>query len=324
MYNQYDAQWKNQLLGTSNKTIGGYGCNLTSIAYGLKEHGWEYTPLTLNVIFTKNSSYSNSNLIDPARVASKTPILFKAGWREEWNDEKVKNYIKDYQNYIVVGEVDARGIGGTGQHFVLLLDLVLNNGKITNTLIGDPWGGLEQLVTIRYAKYGCIKSLRVYQVNSKGTSTPQTPSETSKPKEDMEILQFLDRPDANTAIVDLTAHLGESGNKCSWGNSEGDGGGYLGSERRKVAGLSAQLVKSQEECEDLNTQAKKDKDEIASLLKEVEDKAKENDKLKAESDKKDEKIKDLQETIKKLKENGACENKPLWEMIVDRLKELFA
>lgn len=354
MYNQYDARWKNQPLGTSNVTIGGYGCNLTSIAYGLKQHGWDYTPLTLNVIFTKNGSYSNGNLIDPAQVAKTNPGLFKAGWREEWNDDKVKNYIKNYNDYIIVGEVDARGIGGTGQHFVLLLDLVLNNGKISNTLIGDPWGGIENLATIRYAKYGCIKSLRVYQVKAKSNGNQQSGGSTDNGSDlegDTMYNQFLDVDNFEAGKNKLIEHLGIKGDKCAWGDASGDGGGYLGSERRKVKRL-------EEENADLSQQTEKDRQEIGKQLKQITDLQAQvstldqtlidknklidelyakldnsgNEELKARIDQllsevalKDQTIEKLQAEVEYYKnQSSSCETKPLWEQIVERLKELFA
>ena len=355
MYNQYDKRWKNQLLGTSNVTIGGYGCNLTCIAQGLLDHGWDYTPLSLNALFTKNGSFTNGNLINPVTVASKNPHLFYSAWSEGWSDEKVKKYMSEHDKYIVIGEVDAKGIGGSGQHFVLLIDLVMNGNKISNTLIGDPWGGLEQLVTIRYAKYGCIKSLRVYQVKSKNGNNQQPSGSTDNSSSESEgkmYDEFLDVKNFQEGREKLIQHLGLDGAKCAWGNADGDGGGYLGSERRKAKRL-------EEENSDLNAQADKDRQEIGKQLKQINDLQEQVntldqtlieknqtidelyrkldnsglDELKARIDQllsevalKDQTIEKLQTEIESLKaqQGGTCTQKPLWQQIVDRLKELFA
>ena len=54
MYCQFDPKWKNEILGTGGTTIGGYGCNVTSLAYGLYLHGHNYNPRTLNKLFIDN------------------------------------------------------------------------------------------------------------------------------------------------------------------------------------------------------------------------------------------------------------------------------
>lgn len=366
MYNQYDSRWKNVKLGTSNSTIGMYGCNLTCIAQGLVDHNYNYTPATLNQLFIQTASYTNGNLINPATIAAKNPRLFTAGYSEAWSDAKVKQYMQMHDDYIIIGEVDARGIGGSGQHFVLLIDLVLTpEGKISNTLIGDPWGGLEQLVTIRYAKYGCIKSLRVYRVNraSSGNqqSNNQTDNNNSSGEQNMEASQynyFLDVDSYQAGERKLIEHLGINGDHCAWGDASGDGGGYLGSERRKVYSLegenqSIRLDRDQwsakaQDLDAINIDLQKQLDtservvgeqktrlnqlyeNIHTLQNQIKDleagQSAEIEALKSEIELKDETIEDLQATIKHLKEQsgGNCEQRPLWEQIVERLKELFA
>jgi len=356
MYNQRDARWSGQRLGTGSTTIGTHGCNITSLSYGLYQHGYDHNPKTLNKLFTENGSYVNSNLLQADVVASKNPSMFVAGRKEEWNDNNVKKYLLDkYNDYIVIGQVDAAGIGGSGQHFVLLLDLVLNsNGSIQNTLIGDPWGGLENLVTIRYAEYGCIKSLRVYQVKSKNGSNQQTSGSTDSDNSNISegekmYNKFLDVENFEAGKNKLIEHLGIKGDNCAWGEASGDGGGYLGSERRKVKQL-------EEENSDLSAQNKKDTEAMAKQVqvigemqtqinaldqtlveknKQIEkleakigqnstDMLKEQiDQLLSEVALKDETIKNLQAEVKYLKSQAPGENKPLWEQIVERLKELF-
>lgn len=357
MYNQYDSRWKNVKLGTSNSTIGMYGCNLTCIAQGLVDHGYNYTPATLNQLFIQTASYTNGNLINPATVASKNPRIFTAGYSEPWSDSKVKQYMAMHDDYIIIGEVDARGIGGSGQHFVLLIDLVLSpDGRITNTLIGDPWGGLEQAVTIRYAKYGCIKSLRVYRVKSLNGDSQQsgTPTDNndSTGEAEMELNQynyFLDVDSYQAGERKLIEHLGINGDKCAWGDASGDGGGYIGSERRKVYSLETENqsiridrdqwsakaqsldainIDLQKQLDNAERVVGEQKARLEQLYQQIKDseagQSAQIEALKSEIELKDETIKDLQVTIKHLQEHGgACEQRPLWEQIVDRLKELF-
>lgn len=173
MLNQYDAKWKNVKIGTSTSTIGAYGCNLTCICQALIDRGYDFTPDTLNTRFINNKSYSSGNLIAPSTVASTNSDIFISGKSEAWSDTNVRKYLSDKQ-YFVVCEVSAQGIGGTGQHFVLLRSLVEKNGVITNSYIGDPWGGLENLTSVRYGNYGYIKSLRVYKVKIKEEQTEST------------------------------------------------------------------------------------------------------------------------------------------------------
>lgn len=359
MYNQYDSRWKNVKLGTSNSTIGMYGCNLTCIAQGLVDHGYSYNPATLNQLFIQTASYTNGNLINPATVAAKNPRIFTAGYSEAWSDSKVKQYMAMHDDYIVIGEVDARGIGGSGQHFVLLIDLVLTpDGKISNTLIGDPWGGLEQLVTIRYAKYGCIKSLRIYRLNRSNSSNQQsgtpTDNDTQTGEDNMELNQynyFLDVDSYQAGERKLIEHLGINGDHCAWGDASGDGGGYLGSERRKVYSLEGenqsirldrdQLSAKSQELDAINIDLQKQLDnaervvgEQKARLEQLYQQIKDSEagqsatieELQSEVQLKDETIEDLQATIKHLKEQGGgtCEQRPLWEQIVERLKELFS
>lgn len=62
IYSQRDPQWANAKLGTSQSTIGGYGCLITSIASCLTDSGLAMTPLALNDWLKSNGGYSASNL----------------------------------------------------------------------------------------------------------------------------------------------------------------------------------------------------------------------------------------------------------------------
>ena len=63
-------------------------------------------------------------------------------------------------------------------------------------------------------------------------------------KDEMQTLEFLDCANFETAERKLIEHLGISGKKCAWGDASGkDTGGYLGSERRQNEALKEQLSK---------------------------------------------------------------------------------
>lgn len=68
-YSQKDSQWASQKLGTSNLTMGGYGCAVTSMAMELKFRGADVDPGKLNQWLTANGGYSSGNLVDWAKAA---------------------------------------------------------------------------------------------------------------------------------------------------------------------------------------------------------------------------------------------------------------
>lgn len=68
-YSQKDSQWASQKLGTSNLTMGGYSCAVTSMAMALKFRGADVDPGKLNQWLTANGGYSGGNLVDWAKAA---------------------------------------------------------------------------------------------------------------------------------------------------------------------------------------------------------------------------------------------------------------
>jgi len=68
---QNDDRWKNEKLGNSNETIGGWGSLLTSLANLLSGYGYDETPLALNEKLKESGGY------DGAFIApSVLPIIF--------------------------------------------------------------------------------------------------------------------------------------------------------------------------------------------------------------------------------------------------------
>ena len=62
IYNQRDPRWAAQRLGTSNVTIGSYGCLITAYASALSDAGKVMTPDQLNTWLIQNGGYIQGNL----------------------------------------------------------------------------------------------------------------------------------------------------------------------------------------------------------------------------------------------------------------------
>lgn len=154
-------------IGTS-QTIAAIGCFLTSLQNGLKRRGYSLkfpTPIQYNEFCKQKNSFSDKILLGASRIALTQPEYVLEGKKEVWNDFYVKQYLED-PTIILLGEVSARGIGGSGQHFVEIKSAdILENGVVNMVYIDDPWGGKEDMkVTERYGNYGNILSLRVFKI----------------------------------------------------------------------------------------------------------------------------------------------------------------
>ncbi len=161
-----------------SQSIAKVGCFQEDILQGLLDAGYKFTVAQFNDYLKDRGIYTTGN--PTGIVASQFPVkcsdIFLEGRNEPWNDAKLIGYLSD-ESYIVIGEVDARGIGGSGQHFVRIIRVdVLSTGKIGMTYIDDPWGGLSnRKVTERYNAYGNILSLRIFKIIKKGNQPmPET------------------------------------------------------------------------------------------------------------------------------------------------------
>lgn len=61
---QKDDRWRYDQLGTSNTTIGGYGCLITSVSMMLKYFGFDTDPSRLNKLLKENGGFHNGNLFE--------------------------------------------------------------------------------------------------------------------------------------------------------------------------------------------------------------------------------------------------------------------
>ena len=161
MYNQRDKRWKDIKLGFGSSSIGNVGCYLASLCNGLLSKGWEFTPETLNTLLKEKGLYTGEfrNYIDVGSLHAILPDIFISFEKvEPWGSEPaLSDIIKD--DIIALGKVDARVIGGTGSHFVLITN---KYGKVA--IIYDPWTGVEERITKRWSQHGFIKGLRLFKI----------------------------------------------------------------------------------------------------------------------------------------------------------------
>jgi hypothetical protein len=150
--------------GSASQTVALLGCFETALLQGLIDRGYNYSVAYFNQLLKDKGCFSSKTLLSAATIANNIPQIFTYGAVEAWNDANIIKYMAD-PSYLVLGEVDARGIGGSGTHFVLIQSIDVENGKIKMTYVGDPWGGLDhEKVSSRYNAYGNILSFRVFKV----------------------------------------------------------------------------------------------------------------------------------------------------------------
>lgn len=127
---QRDSRWANERLGTSNTTIGGYGCTITCLTMLLNYYGYNETPSTVNKKLTNNNGFLNGNLL----IWQAIPKIWdriKFEWRGYgYNNDNVS------KNLPCLVEVDFDGTTKTDdKHWVLF-----KGDKRMN----DPWTGLDE------------------------------------------------------------------------------------------------------------------------------------------------------------------------------------
>lgn len=141
LYSQRDPRWANINLGTSNSSIGNYGCLIT--AAGMF---FDKDPKTVNEILRQGGGYANGNLFYwfPACKLLGGSFI----WRNWSYDNTAALWaIKNYGAVLV--EVDATPIGSPrNSHWVIF---------VGNHKLWDPWNGKEEPTS----KYPILKSLAV-------------------------------------------------------------------------------------------------------------------------------------------------------------------
>lgn len=116
---QNDPRWKNTTLGTSNVTIGNYGCTITCIAMLLGT-----TPDVVNKRMVDVQGFAEGNLVIWSKIEEAFPgINVRRVWI--YNNDDVKN------NLPCMVEVDGKPIGGY-RHWIVYTG---------NQRCYDPWDG---------------------------------------------------------------------------------------------------------------------------------------------------------------------------------------
>lgn len=122
---QRDSKWSSIKVGDGSGTIGQVGCTITCLGYlvGL-------TPDKVNEKLKSAKGYQ-VNLVIWSKTAEAIGV---ASYRyTTYNNNAVVDAIS--KNGAVLGEVDAKAIGGTGKHWVVMT----GSGKVQ-----DPWFGEER------------------------------------------------------------------------------------------------------------------------------------------------------------------------------------
>lgn len=127
LYSQNDPRWKDIKLGTSNVTIGGYGCTITCLSMLAN-----LTPDVVNAKMTMSGGYAQGNLVDWTKIKGIIPGL-ELEWRGyTYDNNAVKSAISRFGGCLI--EVNAAPIGGT-RHWVVY---------VGNQKLWDPWDGKEK------------------------------------------------------------------------------------------------------------------------------------------------------------------------------------
>jgi len=220
MFKQTEDKYKHIMLGFGFGSLYSFGCYLFSLVNGLLDFDWKYTPEEFNQFLKDNQAFTGefNNYIDVDRLDDILPNIFVSYKRfDEWiGFDSVDWYLS--RGYIVIGKVDARGIGGSGSHFVRVVDTV----NKTNTIIEDPWFGTTEPVTNNYNKYNNILGFRIFKVNRNVPST----NETMQSK----LFEKYGVKDETELDYKINEHCG-----TDWGG--GRDSGFLGSAREDVKNL---------------------------------------------------------------------------------------
>jgi len=163
---QTELKYKNIRMGLGSGSIFDYGCYLVGVCNLLVIKGWDVTPEGLNELFKEKGLWTGEfkNYIDTFQLSTKLPDMFSRYTRIE---PFTNTQLTEAMKLSVIAKVDARGIGGSGTHFVVVTEY---DGKVAT--IFDPWYGEEVLVTKRYGKYGNLLGLRIFDI--KGYNKPMS------------------------------------------------------------------------------------------------------------------------------------------------------
>jgi Peptidase_C39 like family len=144
IFSQLDPKWANQNLGTSNVTIGGYGCIITCLAMAMTYFGIDTNPAILDNNLTDYGGYSSGNMynfhgIEKVSNLKETQSVYSDCSDSGYN--AILEFIKEgvnNPNKICIVQIDF--IPETSEfdsHYVIVNKVTDSN----NIEIIDPWTG---------------------------------------------------------------------------------------------------------------------------------------------------------------------------------------
>jgi len=158
-------------MGNGTSSIGAVGCYLCSLVSGLSDRGYGWDPASFNLLLIADKAWVGpyENYIDSGNLEKYMPDVFTSFKKiDPYNDQpKIDQLVGE--NLIGVCRVNARAIGGTGTHYLLLKGQ--NKGV---ALIFDPYTNKIEPITTTYGKYGDILGIDVFGVKTKST-VPEPP-----------------------------------------------------------------------------------------------------------------------------------------------------
>ena len=152
-YLQNDAEWTSDLLGNSNRSMGGAGCLIACVASAMTDLGTQVTPKEVNSALTDNNGFQGADLIWYKINESYPEIDYK--YSRVFSSATIENDLK--QGLLPIINVKLNGYGVT--HWLLVVGA--SDGEF---LVYDPlYYGKEP---IPLSKHGNVYAYRVL-INAK-------------------------------------------------------------------------------------------------------------------------------------------------------------
>ena len=143
---QREPAWRDDLLGFSNLTLGGWGCALTCASMVCRTVDWAFTPETLNVELRDVNGFYGAHL-DWSVIPQVVPGLKFDGIVNWTNGPADMAAIYGHlERHPLIVWVDFDPGGGHNTHFVLVTERYGD----TDLLCLDPWDGYEGRLLLRY------------------------------------------------------------------------------------------------------------------------------------------------------------------------------
>jgi len=145
-FSQKDPAWKDIKLGTSNVTIGAYGCLISDVAMVLKYYGKDTDPKRLNEALISVGGYLNNNLLIYSAVTKIYPDVVMTDFVTSGVSDKVDEVLASGKPAIVMVDYDPSDTD-IDQHWVTII------GKTGGEyIILDPIDGARRTITSKYGK----------------------------------------------------------------------------------------------------------------------------------------------------------------------------